>query len=229
MPNNTPDKACVFCKRITNGEYIDKYANHVIFEPLNPVTPGHMLVVPIVHTPNLNGGQLEAEQTGWALRYFTNDLTEDYNIITSKGKDATQTIQHLHFHIVPRRADDGLALPWTGQLPKEPLASRELPQGTPDTSIEDLISERIEFNIKANVGEDGQIVVDYAKLRDDLVKALKAREDRLIKQALIDEINELVIASGLYPVDRAYSHNPFYCVDKPEVDERLAHLRKDRT
>jgi histidine triad (HIT) family protein len=106
---------CVFCERIKNGKYKDRFANHVWFEPLNPVTPGHMLVVPVVHTPNLNDLELEANQTGWALRYFTNDLEEDYNIITSKGANATQTIQHLHFHIVPRRPGDGLKLPWTGQ------------------------------------------------------------------------------------------------------------------
>lgn len=107
--------SCVFCKRIAAGEYEDRFANHVCFEPLNPVTEGHRLVVPAVHTPNLNDGSLEADQTGWALRYFTNDL-EDYNIITSKGENATQTIQHLHFHIVPRRKGDGLKLPWTDQL-----------------------------------------------------------------------------------------------------------------
>jgi histidine triad (HIT) family protein len=106
---------CVFCKRITNGEYVDRFANWVWFEPLNPVVKGHMLVVPVVHTANLNDGLLEADQTGWALRYFTNAIEGDYNLITSKGKNATQTVQHLHFHIVPRTENDGLKLPWTGQ------------------------------------------------------------------------------------------------------------------
>ena len=106
---------CVFCERIKNKEYESRFANHVMFEPLNPVVVGHKLVVPVVHTANLNDPSLEADQTGWALRFFTNDMEEDYNIITSKGSNATQTIQHLHFHIVPRRENDGLTLPWTGQ------------------------------------------------------------------------------------------------------------------
>jgi diadenosine tetraphosphate (Ap4A) HIT family hydrolase len=38
------------------------------------------------------------------------------NFITSAGRDATQTVFHLHIHIVPRHAGDGLALPWTGQV-----------------------------------------------------------------------------------------------------------------
>lgn len=108
-------KNCVFCRRIEGGEYDHAYADHVLFEPLNPVTPGHMLVVPRLHTANLNDLRLQANQTGWALRFFTNDLKTDYNIITSKGEHATQTIQHLHFHIVPRTKDDGLILPWTNQ------------------------------------------------------------------------------------------------------------------
>jgi histidine triad (HIT) family protein len=37
------------------------------------------------------------------------------NIITSVGAEATQTVFHLHLHVVPRRFGDGLALPWTGQ------------------------------------------------------------------------------------------------------------------
>lgn len=103
---------CVFCERIEKGEYDDRFANHVWFEPLNPVVVGHKLVVPVVHTPNLNDLELEARQTGYALRYFTNDLDE-YNIITSKGENATQTVQHLHFHIIPRTNNDGLKLPWS--------------------------------------------------------------------------------------------------------------------
>lgn len=35
------------------------------------------------------------------------------NIITSRGSAATQTVYHLHLHVVPRREGDGLGLPWT--------------------------------------------------------------------------------------------------------------------
>jgi histidine triad (HIT) family protein len=37
------------------------------------------------------------------------------NIITSIGRVATQSVFHLHVHIVPRHEGDGLCLPWTGQ------------------------------------------------------------------------------------------------------------------
>lgn len=35
------------------------------------------------------------------------------NLITSAGAEATQSVFHLHVHIVPRGENDGLALPWT--------------------------------------------------------------------------------------------------------------------
>ena len=115
---------CVFCKRIADGEYDDRYADYVTFGPLNPVTKGHMLIVPVGHATSLSECD-SLTMLGWALRYFTNDLDE-YNIITSKGANATQTIQHLHFHIVPRRPDDGLLLPWTNQHTASPQQPKPL-------------------------------------------------------------------------------------------------------
>ncbi|MFE7574704.1 HIT family protein [Streptomyces sp. NPDC057521] len=35
-----------------------------------------------------------------------------YNLITSKGRAATQSVTHLHLHLAPRRNGDSLALPW---------------------------------------------------------------------------------------------------------------------
>ncbi|MFB8085929.1 HIT domain-containing protein [Streptomyces sp. NPDC055992] len=35
--------------------------------------------------------------------------------MTSKGSPATQTVVHLHIHVLPRTDGDGLPLPWTPQ------------------------------------------------------------------------------------------------------------------
>lgn len=37
------------------------------------------------------------------------------HIITNAGWAADQTIQHVHIHIIPRRPDDGLKMPWSWQ------------------------------------------------------------------------------------------------------------------
>jgi hypothetical protein len=54
-----------------------------------------------------------------------------------------------------------------------------------NADLDTLVSERIEYNVKANKGEDGLILVDYAELRDDLVKHLQAYAD---KQAQAREV-----------------------------------------
>jgi len=50
----------------------------------------------------------------------------DCNIIQSNGAAATQTVAHLHVHIVPRTERDGLLLPWsipnTARLPDDEFA-----------------------------------------------------------------------------------------------------------
>jgi histidine triad (HIT) family protein len=38
--------------------------------------------------------------------------TQWCNVITSRGRVATQSVFHLHLHLVPRAEGDGLALPW---------------------------------------------------------------------------------------------------------------------
>jgi len=109
---------CVFCKRILHREYDYKYSNldTVQFEPLNPVVPGHMLFVPLVHVeeaaimPPITGDVFQAAAM-WA-----EFIHKPFNLITSAGSAATQTVKHLHVHYIPRRKDDGLHLPWTGQV-----------------------------------------------------------------------------------------------------------------
>ncbi|WP_233534002.1 HIT family protein [Kitasatospora sp. SolWspMP-SS2h] len=34
------------------------------------------------------------------------------NLIANAGPEAGATIGHLHLHVVPRRAGDGLVMPW---------------------------------------------------------------------------------------------------------------------
>lgn len=85
------------------------------FTPLNPVTPGHVLVVPKVHVANASENPVIAGY-GAELAALIARLHDSANIITSIGKAATQSVMHLHWHVVPRTEDDGLHLPWTGQM-----------------------------------------------------------------------------------------------------------------
>lgn len=99
---------------------VDQWPDAIAFVPLNPVTSGHVLVVPRVHVQS-------AIASPWlAGRMMTcaAQLARSYdsaNILTSIGRAATQSVMHLHLHVVPRTQGDGLMLPWgtTGD-PHEP-------------------------------------------------------------------------------------------------------------
>ena len=108
---------CPFCDRIAAGEYDFSDDHAVAFEPLNPVTGGHLLVVPRKHVANAGANPLAASRAMHLAAQLVGPLewAGSYNLITSAGAAATQTVPHLHIHVIPRREGDGLALPWTGE------------------------------------------------------------------------------------------------------------------
>ncbi len=115
---------CPFCKRIKAGEYDYEDSYCVGFEPLSPVTPGHWLAVPRVHVTDAMASPKAAGNT----LHFAAELAGlmelgHCNFITSAGALATQSVYHLHVHVVPRRAGDGLLLPWGGQHARYQKAS----------------------------------------------------------------------------------------------------------
>jgi histidine triad (HIT) family protein len=86
-------------------------ADYLAIVPLNPVVEGHLLVLPRVHVTDAS---IDPEVTAGTMRFAARVLPwGDSNIITSVGPYASQTVLHLHVHIVPRRMGDGLHLPWT--------------------------------------------------------------------------------------------------------------------
>lgn len=106
---------CVFCERIVTGDYWWEDKTSVAFFPLNPVVPGHILVVPKRHVKDFTVDETVSGDTMRAATFIAKRAGGQWNLITSKGPAATQTIMHLHIHLVQRLEDDGLHLPWTGQ------------------------------------------------------------------------------------------------------------------
>ena len=119
----TGQAGCVFCDRINRGEYVNADSRVVWFEPLNPVTPGHMLFVPRLHVWSASADPGECGAAMRAAARYARMVGGDFNLITSSGEAATQTVWHLHVHYVPRREGDGLHLPWTGQTERAEAAA----------------------------------------------------------------------------------------------------------
>lgn len=107
------NSSCVFCDIVQFGPYSLKWGEDVIaIDPLNPVTEGHRLVVPTAHVHDATTSPLVTAETMRCAAVLARTLGP-CNIITSVGEEATQSIFHLHVHVVPRREGDGLMLPWS--------------------------------------------------------------------------------------------------------------------
>lgn len=107
-------ETCVFCDIVAGLESADivcEWDYAVAFIPLAPVVPGHVVVVPRVHVPDFTTDPLISAEV---MRCAAQIADPPCNVITSAGAAATQTVFHLHLHIVPRADGDGLALPWSG-------------------------------------------------------------------------------------------------------------------
>lgn len=106
---------CVFCSIVAgsaSATVVHRWDDAIAITPLNPVTPGHVLVIPVEH---VSDATVNPEVTAAVMRRVAELAEPPCNIITSAGAEATQSVLHLHVHLVPRFRGDGLALPWTGQ------------------------------------------------------------------------------------------------------------------
>ena len=107
---------CVFCRiiaRLEPADFIEQGARHVAFKPLHPYAPGHVLFVPRRHvadaTESFSQTGIIMARAGLYVKYVVKGPA---NIITSIGAEATQTVFHLHVHVVPRGPEDGLRASW---------------------------------------------------------------------------------------------------------------------
>lgn len=113
---------CIFCK-IINGEIpsakIYEDDDIIAFLDIQPVNPGHTLVVPKRHSADL----MEMEDDVVSKVFTTAKKVskaiieamdaKGINIGMNNRKAAGQLVLHSHVHLIPRFEDDGLEL-WQG-------------------------------------------------------------------------------------------------------------------
>ncbi|MYV77754.1 HIT domain-containing protein [Streptomyces sp. SID1046] len=115
-------ESCVFCQIVaglTPATVVRDWPETIAITPLNPVVDGHTLVIPKTHVRDFTTGAYVSAMT----MHRAAELAEDsgpMNLITSKGWQATQSVFHLHLHLVPRAENDGLALPWYSGRSRRP-------------------------------------------------------------------------------------------------------------
>ena len=113
---------CPFCTIIKGDDpkarvvYQDQ--NVTAFFPLAPATRGHTLVVPNRHVADYNDLTVtESRQLGSSVRRTARGVRaavspDGMNVIQSTGAAATQSVPHVHFHVLPRWHNDHMGLDW---------------------------------------------------------------------------------------------------------------------
>ncbi|MBY0263703.1 MAG: HIT family protein [Phycisphaerales bacterium] len=102
------------------------------FLDVNPLSPGHTLVIPKEAKAHLHELSDEAAAAvGRVLPRVCRAVlaatgASDYNILQNNGAAAHQAVMHVHFHIIPKTAEGkGLGVGWTaGKL--DPAAGAAL-------------------------------------------------------------------------------------------------------
>ena len=100
---------CLFCK-IVAGEIPSTkvYEDELVFafRDIAPQAPTHILVIPKVHISAVK--DITAANSAIVARIFevipqiaaNEGLENGYRVVSNCGKDAGQTVHHLHFHIL---------------------------------------------------------------------------------------------------------------------------------
>jgi histidine triad (HIT) family protein len=107
--------SCLFCQ-IVAGELaahvVAETPDAVAFLDRAPVFKGHLLVVPRRHYDTL--GDLPPEQVGplfelvRRLSLIVPEVLGAHGTWTANNNTISQSVPHLHVHVVPRRKGDGL-------------------------------------------------------------------------------------------------------------------------
>ena len=108
---------CPFCRENWGElDILDRTpSGSAVVSPLHPVTEGHVLVIHREHTADAAVNPEIASDLMFTAAMWVQQRGIEANIITSIGANATQTVRHTHLHVVPRRLNDDLPLPWTPQ------------------------------------------------------------------------------------------------------------------
>jgi len=115
------DPNCIFCKILAGqipSERVYEDEQAVAFLDINPVAPGHTLLVPRSHHANLletphevlSALMATAPKVARAVMAATGG--EGFNFFQFNGACSGQEVFHLHFHIIPRHPGDRVSYQW---------------------------------------------------------------------------------------------------------------------
>ncbi len=124
--DTSPPGHCIFC-RLVAGEipaarvYEDDLT--LAFMDIGQVNPGHVLVATRRHaatlldiTPEEAAAVMQtAQRVARAVQAVFDP--PGLTLLQANGREGDQTVFHFHMHVVPRHAQDGIALTWPRKEP----------------------------------------------------------------------------------------------------------------
>lgn len=120
----TTDSACVFCKIIAGQiPSLKVYEDDVVFAfmDIGPIVHGHVLVIPKAHyatvmeTPPEVLAAVNERIPKLARAALKATGRKACHVLVNSGAEASQSVGHLHYHILPRAEGDGYHLHWPSQ------------------------------------------------------------------------------------------------------------------
>ena len=113
-------QGCTFCDIVTGkapASVVHRDERCIAFMDIRPVTPGHLLVIPLAHAPYLAdleptmGAHLFSVAQKLADGIRRSGLRADgINFFLADGEAAGQEVFHVHLHVFPRFDTDGFGL-----------------------------------------------------------------------------------------------------------------------
>ncbi|MBI4017669.1 MAG: HIT domain-containing protein [Candidatus Aenigmarchaeota archaeon] len=107
---------CIFCRiasKDLSSEIVYEDSKTLAFLDINPISPGHTVVVPKTHTANIFeldvGGVADLFNAVRSVMKSIQDGLKPagFNFGVNHGRAAGQAIDHVHVHILPRFENDG--------------------------------------------------------------------------------------------------------------------------
>lgn len=118
------EMTCIFCEIVKGNSpatVFQAWDDAIAIKPLVGVHPMHALIIPKTHVKDFTENLFVSGRMMYlAGEYAKRWGFESANVVTSMGKPATQSIFHLHIHVVPRYEDDELMLPWGSMFGEDP-------------------------------------------------------------------------------------------------------------
>ncbi len=108
------------CHRVYEDDHV------LAFLDIGPLSEGHTLVIPKERKAYLHElSEESAAALGRVLPRLCRAVVHAtgagaYNVLQNNGASAHQAVKHVHFHIIPKVAGQGLGIGWdAGSLPDE--------------------------------------------------------------------------------------------------------------